>query len=81
MPIWDCKCEECGAVNEYFYRNPTNQKKCCRCGSEHLKKLMGSLSFKMGYPLWVDRIDEVQRRQEDKGITPDLPHPREVRAT
>jgi len=34
--------------------------------------------IKVKYPLWVDRLEDRQKRQEEKGEEVTLPHPKEI---
>ncbi len=85
MPIYDLECKECGTVDEFL--SPMMHscfgdhiRRCRNCGSTNLERLYtGSPIIKMGgYPRWVDKVDDYQKRQEDRGITPTLPHPSQI---
>ena len=52
------------------------------CGEVMTRKYtMGRMRIKSGYPIWVDRIDDIHKAQADRGERLRMPHPREVRAT
>ena len=77
MPIFDFRCQECGSVQERYVHTPGTPVNCA-CGGRTTKLLSGSFSVREKYPLWVDRIDEHQKRQVDRGEQPTTPPAREV---
>ena len=78
MPIFDFDCEVCGTRFEKLIRNG-RPPICPECHSVRIQKRMGTFSYKsVGYPEFVDRIDEHQKRQVDRGEQPTLPHPSQV---
>jgi putative FmdB family regulatory protein len=40
MPIYEYKCENCGAMNEFIVFSSDEQLECKTCRSANLKKLM-----------------------------------------
>ncbi len=76
-PVFNLKCKECGEVKEYIILNG-KEPSCEKCGSTNLERLFSTFTFRMKYPMWVDKVDDYQKRQEDRGIEPTLPHPSEV---
>ena len=52
---------------------------CCGAVMGRLYSFPALVKYK--YPLWVDRIDDIQRRETDNGGRMRLPHPSEVQAT
>ena len=81
MPLYDVRCPRCGTVEERHTQQADAKLDCRNCGGETERLFTGSFRLKTGYPAWVDRIDERQKRQADRGETPSLPHPAEVRAS
>ena len=78
MPICDVDCEDCGVRIEKLIRNSGNSE-CPECHSVRTQKRMGTFSYKsVGYPSFVDRIADLQKRQVDRGEQPTLPHPSQV---
>ena len=80
MPVYDFYCEKCGVVREVFANMDDPAPDCCG-GVMTRRFTVDSLRIKTGYPGFVDRIDEIHKRQADKGERLRLPHPREVMAT
>ncbi len=76
MPLYDFECQDCGSTKEYLVL--AGKKPRCECGSTKLKKLYSPFSIRMGYPKWVDRMDDHQKRQEDRGVEPTVPHPSKI---
>ncbi len=78
MPLFEFDCKDCGVRFERIIKNG-EKLKCPNCQSERTQKQMSTFSFKfVGYPSFVDRIDDHQKRQVDKGEKPTLPHPSQV---
>jgi len=79
MPIFDFECK-CGHVFERFVWDAEHIPLCNECHGSMVKRIytVGLMNIKSGYPLWVDRIDDKQKRQEDKGERVTLPHYSEV---
>ena len=42
MPIYDCKCLECGRVSEIFLRNAVQVARCPNCGSDNVERLFSA---------------------------------------
>jgi hypothetical protein len=64
-----------------IFRPIDHEKPLC-CG-EVMTRLytIDTLKIKMKYPLWVDRIDDINKAQEQRGERLRLPHPKTVGAT
>lgn len=78
MPIFEFNCTDCGQSFEVLIRNGDSSN-CPKCHSRNTQKRMSTFSFKfVGYPGFVDRIDDLQKRQVDRGEKPTLPHPSQV---
>lgn len=80
MPVYDFKCKDCGEVQEILVRSHTAEPKCLRCGSANMERLftIRNYTWKWKYPMWVDRMDDHQKRQVDRGEQPTVPHIKEV---
>ena len=77
MPIYEYECE-CGNVFEKLAYDLRN-KPCPECGTTAERIISRTHSrFKEGYPKFVDKIDDHQKRQVDRGEMPTLPPPRLV---
>ena len=78
MPLYEFDCEDCGVRFEVLIRN-NKPPICPECHSTRVQRRLSAFSFKFaGYPQFVDRIDDLQKRQVDRGEKPTLPHPRQV---
>ena len=77
MPLFDLKCRECGVIEEHYVSSP-DKVIYCRCGGIMDRLFSGSFLLKMKYPLWVDRLDEHQKRQEERGEKITVPHPSKI---
>lgn len=42
MPIYDFKCQECGATSEMFFRYSGQAAHCPNCGSENMERLISA---------------------------------------
>ena len=81
LPIFDFRCHKCKATNEVFLHSFDSQQPEC-CGQTMVRLYtVGNPVIKMGYPSWVNKIDEIHKAQSDRGERLRMPHPREVGAT
>lgn len=80
MPVYDFSCEKCGVMKEVITPQGGAEPECCGVPMKR-EWTVGILRIKNGYPLWVDKIDEIHKAQADKGERLRLPHPKEVGAT
>ncbi len=78
MPLYDFSCPKCGQKQELFVRSYKIDRATCKCGGIMFRLPPRIGRIKMGYPIFVDRIDDIQKRQEDRGEKVTLPHPKEV---
>ena len=42
MPIYDCKCRECGRVSEILLHNAVQVAHCPNCGSDNMERLFSA---------------------------------------
>lgn len=82
MPVYKYQCRICGKQREVIARMGDKSPLCC--GVEMSRQLnivsvrdSNSLTGKRN-ELWLNRIDEIHKRQADKGERLRLPHPSEV---
>jgi len=47
MPIFEYKCEECGAVFEKLVHSSDEKVECDKCSSDHVDKLFSSFAAKI----------------------------------
>ena len=78
MPLFDLECRECGIIEERYVSSPDAQVMKCKCGGIMDKLFSGKILVKIKHPLWVDRLDDHQKRQEERGETITVPHPSKV---
>lgn len=81
MPLYEyeCHCGKCVEVlNTYEGVSPV----CQNCGSEMDRIISAPARIKiLNKAGWINRINEIHKRQADKGERLRLPHPKEVRAS
>lgn len=80
MPVYDYRCKVCKETVEVVSPMDAPVPTCCCEVMTRLYK-PGSMVLKMGYPGFVDRIDDIHKAQEQRGERLRLPHPKEVGAT
>lgn len=81
MPLFDFNCRRCGRAEEVFTPKMEVPEPVC-CGGVMTRLYSADrMKIKMGYPMWVDRIDDIHKAQADRGEKLRLPHPKEVGAT
>ena len=78
MPLYQFKCRKCPNELEMIRWTFPDPPMCC---GELMALQFGTPAIRMGYPLWVDRMDDIQRRETQNGGRMRLPHPKEVGAT
>ena len=81
MPVFDFVCPTCGRVEEFYLKSSSSAPPEC-CGNTMQRKWsINNYVVKMGYPGWIDKIDDIQRRETDNGGRFRMPHPKEVGAS
>ena len=50
MPIYEYRCEKCGAIAEVLVLGKEETPACTQCGSKHLVKLMSAANVGAGSP-------------------------------
>ena len=76
MPLYDFTCDICGKNIEMLLLIEHNIPTCC--GSVMRRVYAGRILLKEKYPLWVDRIEDIHKAQEEKGEKLRFVHPSEV---
>ncbi len=79
MPLYDYKCPLCGLVTEVIMSHTDTPPECC--GGVMTRQFSGEVTIKSGYPLWVDRMEDIGKAQNDRGERRRLVHPKDVGAT
>ena len=83
MPIYEFSCEECGNCQEVLAQMGDSPPTCCGVVMSRIYsgkvwiRDSHSLTGKR-HELFIDRIDEIHKRQADRGERLRLPHPSEV---
>ncbi len=82
MPIYESVCDKCGKRSEVVAQMGDQPPECC--GGVMTRKYSSvairdsrSLTGKRN-ELFINRIDELNKRQADRGEKLKLPHPKEV---
>lgn len=77
MPLYDFICDKCGKSLEIL--TPMGGKPSVCCGEVMTRKYsMGKILIKEKYPLWIDRIDDIHKRESQNGERLRFVHPSEV---
>lgn len=79
MPLYDFQCDKCEKSIEVILPIEHDLPACC--GAFMRRVYSGQVKIKTGYPLWVDRIEDIHKAQEQKGERLRMVYPWEVRAT
>ena len=78
MPIYEYVCDDCCMVFEVM-RKSSNSEPCPYCTSHNTRRKFSTFMFKfVGYPKWVDKMDDFQKRQEGRGEEPTVPSLKEL---
>jgi len=78
MPLYEFQCDNCDKTIEVLARYNDAPPVCCET---FMRRFYGSLAcVKVKYPMWVDRIDDIHKAQEQKGERLRIVHPKEVMA-
>ena len=78
MPLYDFTCNKCGKTIEVLGKSADAAPVCCEM---FMRRFYGSPALiKTKYPLWVDRMDDIHKAQEQRGERLRIVHPKEVMA-
>lgn len=80
MPLYDVACYSCGAVKEIFVQGEYRPPECCGKVMER-QYTLHNVKIVSGYPLWVDKMEDIGKRQDDRGERRSFVHPKVVGAT
>ena len=79
MPLYEYYCGDCGQEWEVLKLGTGEDAVICHdCRSTNVKRKPSTYRFKFAAPMWVEKVGDYQKRQEDRGVTPTLPNPREI---
>ena len=80
MPIYDFACSGCGKLVEAYVKTMFDDGPKC-CGGVMTRQFSSGQVIKSGYPLWVDRMDDIHKAQQQRGERLRMVHPKEIGAT
>jgi putative FmdB family regulatory protein len=80
MPTYDYTCAKCGQTIEVFRHTRDGKPPEC-CGEVMTRIYTGGFLLKWHHPLWVDRMEDIHKAQEQRGERFRRIHPKEVGAT
>ena len=82
MPVYEYKCDECGQNREVITPMGSDPPECC---GAVMRRRYGAVAIRDSHSLtgkrnerWIDRLDDIHKRQADRGERLRLPHPKEV---
>lgn len=76
MPLYDYTCEQCGKSETILDGLNHVPPKCC---GVNMKRLFSyQYLIKEKYPLWVDRMEDIHKAQQEHGERLRMVHPKEV---
>ncbi len=59
MPLFEYRCDRCGAIAEVFQRTPTGRPACELCGSRETTRLVSLFSFRAAQkPMYTEQFRE-----------------------
>ena len=76
MPLYDYYCDTCGKAIEAYLPIKHDIPTCC--ASPMRRVYAGGVLIKVKYPLWVDRMDDIHKAQEQRGERLRFVHPKEI---
>ena len=83
MPVYEYLCRVCGNRSEKIACIDDSPPECC--GTAMSRTFSGSVAIRDSRSLtgkrnelWINRLDDIHKRQADKGERLRLPHPKEV---
>ena len=81
MPLYQFTCGKCLKSVEVIAEMSSFMSRRPQCCGELMNLQFGTPKIKSGYPLWVDRMEDIHKAQEQRGERLRMIHPREVGAT
>ncbi len=76
MPIYGYTCDSCQTEQDIYAPMAHTAPSCC--GIPMRKQFGGRYLVKMGYPLFVDRMEDIHKEQQNRGERLRMIHPSEV---
>ena len=83
MPLYEYECQKCGSRPEVLAQMGDSPPVCC--GAFMRRIYSGSVAIRDSHSLtgkrnelWIDRMDEIHKRQTDRGERLRFVHPSEV---
>jgi len=78
--IADYRCEICGETKEVL--TPQGKPECCGHLMTRLysrSNTKGNTVIRMKYPMWIDRLEDTQKAQNDRGEKRKLLYPSQLK--
>jgi len=79
MPLYDFACDKCGKTEERFLPIDHETPVCCNSIMRRVYSV-GDIFIKWSPPLWVGRMDDIHKAQEQRGERFRFVHPSEIGA-
>lgn len=83
MPLYNYVCQKCGNRSERIACIGDSPPECC--GTAMKRVFSGSVAIRGSRSLtgkrrerWIDRLDDIHKKQADRGERLRMPHPSEV---
>jgi len=78
MPLYDFTCDKCGKTEEVFrWPGSLTPPKCCDTPMRRIYTI-NHFTEKYSPPLWVGRMEDIHKAQEQRGERLRMVHPQEV---
>jgi len=80
VPLYDFKCDRCQQIKEVYLK--TSEKPAPECCGESMTRqyCAGDVVVKFGPALWMNRMDDIHKAQEQRGEKLRFVHPSEIGA-
>ena len=85
MPVYEYVCESCGTPQEVYAQMGASPPQCC---DTIMRRVYSGSNFRdfsshpfigrKGKELWNNRMDEIHKRQADRGERLRMVHPKEI---
>jgi len=76
VPLYDYRCNLCDTIQEVLLPMEHSVPNCC--DSPMRRVMSGGYKINIKYPLWVDRMEDIHKAQEQKGERLRMIHPKEA---
>ena len=76
MPLYVFACDTCGKSIEMLLPMEHTLPACC--GLPMRQVYAGKVKINIKYPMWVDRIEDIHKAQEQRGERLKFVHPKDI---